>query len=96
MFLFKESMAYSVACLHTMCHTLHSLDPASACTYVCKYVDQNGLAAMLASKRTAGVSPKVNLSNLLHASDEAHKPGIYSGFETPDRHHQQAKKGVSK
>ena len=40
---------------------------------VCKYVDCNGLAAMLATKRSVGVTPEVNLRNPLHAGDEAHK-----------------------
>ena len=33
------------------------------CLYVYKYVDQKGLAVMLANKRLAGVAPEVNLSN---------------------------------
>ena len=36
------------------------------CLYVYKYVDQKGLDAMLANKRSAGVGPQVNLSNPLH------------------------------
>ena len=32
-----------------------------------KYVDENDSAA----KRSAGVAPEVNLTNLLHAGDEA-------------------------
>ena len=38
-------------------------------SHVCKYVDQKGLAAMLADKRSAGVAPVVNLRNLLHSGD---------------------------
>ena len=34
---------------------------------VCKYVDENGSAAMLATKRSAGVTPEVNLrEHILH------------------------------
>ena len=40
---------------------------------VCKYVDENGSAAMLAAKRSAGVTPEVNLRILLHTDDEGHK-----------------------
>ena len=40
---------------------------------VCEYVDQNGLVSMLAIKRSAGVTPVVNIRNLLHADDEAYK-----------------------
>ena len=38
-----------------------------------KYVDWNGTAAILADKRSAGVTPEVNLRTLLHACNEAHK-----------------------
>ena len=37
------------------------------------YVDQNGLAAMLAVKRSAGVTPKVNLRNPLHTGGKVCK-----------------------
>ena len=40
---------------------------------VCNYVDENGSAAMLAAKRSAGVKPEVNLRILLCTGDEAHK-----------------------
>ena len=36
-----------------------------------KYVDRNGSAAMLTAKRSAGVTPEVNLRNMLHAGEEA-------------------------
>ena len=39
------------------------------------YEDQNGSAAMLAAKRSAGVAPEVNLRNALHISDEANQSG---------------------
>ena len=29
--------------------------------HACMYVDENGLTAMLAAKRSAGVAPEVNL-----------------------------------
>ena len=37
---------------------------------------------MLATKRSAGVAPEVNLRNPLHADDEARKRRIHPGFET--------------
>ena len=40
---------------------------------VCKYVDQNNSASMLATKRLAGVASEVNLNIALHAGDKAHK-----------------------
>ena len=36
------------------------------------YVDRNGSAAMLAAKRSAGVTPKVNLRILLLTGDKVH------------------------
>ena len=47
--------------------------------YVCKYVDQNWVAAMLASMRSAGDTQKVNRS--MHADDKVHKRRIHPGFE---------------
>ena len=37
--------------------------------HVCKCVDQKGLAAILADKRSAGVAPEANLRDLLHAGE---------------------------
>ena len=42
---------------------------------VYKYVDLNGLADMLATKRSAGVASEVNVRNPLHAGDQACKIG---------------------
>ena len=36
---------------------------------------RNGLAAILATKRSAGITPEVKLMILLHAGDKAHKLG---------------------
>ena len=52
------------------------------------YVDWNGLAAMLANKRSAGVTPEVSFRILLYEGDEAHP-----GFETQGRPHQKSKTG---
>ena len=42
----------------------------------------NSSAAMLAGKKSAGVTPEVdlNLRNALHAGNKRHKQGIYPGF----------------
>ena len=45
--------------------------------------------------QSAGVTPEVNLRNLLCAVKEARKLGIHPGFETQGRHHQKSKTGVS-
>ena len=62
---------------------------------VSKYVDEKGSAAMMASKRSAGVSPEENLRILLYEGNEASKQEIHPGFETQDRHYQKSKTGVS-
>ena len=53
-----------------------------------KYVDQKGLAAILAIKRSASVAPKV--SKLMHAGNESHPD-----FEAKGRCHQASTTGVS-
>ena len=53
------------------------------------------LAAMLAIKRSAGVTPGVNLRHPLCTGEEASKWGIHTGFETQGRRHQKSKTGVS-
>ena len=57
-----------------------------------KYVDENGLAAMLAVKSTAGAIPKANLREYtscaaLPSADKA----AHSGFETQMKHLQKSK-----
>ena len=42
--------------------------------YVYKYTDQKGFPAMLSVKRSAGITPKVNLRNPLHLGKEVHNP----------------------
>ena len=41
--------------------------------FVHKYIDWNGSAAMLAAKRSAGVTTMVNLRIPLHLGDKAYK-----------------------
>ena len=41
---------------------------------------------VLATKRSAGVTPEVNLRNPLHSCNKACKLGIHCGFETQGRH----------
>ena len=52
-------------------------------------------AATLATKKSAGVTPEVNLRNSLHADDKARKRVIHPGFETQGRRHQKAKTRLS-
>ena len=63
---------------------------------VCKYVYENGSAAMLAAKRSAGVAPEVNLREYVtHTPLPNSIKAAHSGFETQSRHHQKYKTGVS-
>ena len=50
---------------------------------------------MKAVKVPAGVTPEVNLRNLLHTDEEAHKRGIHYVFETQGRHHQSINRDTS-
>ena len=68
--------------VHTAKHSIPGLSPTNACLYVYKYNDQQGLAAVMAIKRSAGIAPVVILRNPLHAGEEAHKQGIHPCFET--------------
>ena len=43
---------------------------------VCRYMDQNGSASMLATKRSAGVTPEVNLGILLGTGNKTWKTGV--------------------
>ena len=59
-------------------------------------LEENGSAAMLAAKGSAGVTPNVNLSECTSCTPP---PSVnktsYSGFETQQRCHQKSKTGVS-
>ena len=60
----------------------------------CRYVEEISLAAMLATKRLAGVKAEVNLRETCTPPSSANK-AAHSGFETQRRHHQKSKTGVS-
>ena len=47
--------------------------------YIC---ESSGPGTMLAARRSAGVTPDVNLISSLHIGDEVCKQGAQSGFET--------------
>ena len=50
------------------------------------YMEENGLAAIMATKRLTGVAPEVNLRECVTYT---------SGFETHRRHPQKSKTGIS-
>ena len=62
----------------------------------CRYVEEIGLAAMLATKRSAGVAPEVNLGECVtHMPLPSANKALHSGFETQRRYHQKSKTGIS-
>ena len=61
-----------------------------------RYVEENGSAAMLAAKRSAGVTPEVNLGEHVTCMPlPSMKKAAHFGFETHRRRHQKSKTGVS-
>ena len=61
-----------------------------------KYVEENSLYTMLAAKRSAGVTPEMNLGeHVTHMSLPRMNKAAHSGFETWRRCHQKSKTGVS-
>ena len=59
-------------------------------------MEENGSATMLAAKRSAGVTPEVNLrEHVTHASVPSVNKAGHSGLETQRRHCQKSKIGVS-
>ena len=53
-----------------------------------RYMEEIGLAAMLATKRLAGVAPEVNLGECVaHTPLSSVNKVAHSGFETQRRHH---------
>ena len=59
-----------------------------------RYMEENDSAAMLAAKRSAGVTPEVNLREHVTYPPSVNKAAC-SGFETQRRPHQKSKTGVS-
>ena len=66
---------------------MHSRLKPYSCFYTGIYVNQVGLATMLAARRSAGATTEVNQRSSLHADDEVCKQGAQSGFKTQDRLH---------
>ena len=60
------------------------------------YEEENGSAAMLTTKRSAGVTPDMNLIDCVtHIPPPNANKAAHSGFETQRRCHQKSKIGVS-
>ena len=62
--------------------------------HMCKYVAQKDSAAMLAIKRTTGITTEANLRNPGQVGDKVHNQKINPGFETQGRRHQKSNKGL--
>ena len=61
-----------------------------------RYMKENSLAVMLATKRSAGVAPEVNLKEDVTCTPLSSKnKAAHSGSETQRKHHQKSKTGVS-
>ena len=76
-----------VAACSTEGHGFNPKTSTNACRHVYWYVDQKGLAVMLTSFQSAGVTPDVNL-RITQAK------GIHPGFETQGRRQLKSKTGV--
>ena len=62
----------------------------------CRYTEKNGLAAMVATKRVAGVTPEANLRECItHTPLLGVNKASHSGFEAKRRCHQKSKTGLS-
>ena len=60
-----------------------------------RYVEENGLAAMVAAKWSAGVAPEVNLrEHIIHTALPSVNKAAHFGFEIQRKHHQKSKTGV--
>ena len=60
-----------------------------------RYVEEIGSAAMLVTKRSAGVAPEVNLRHASCMPPPSMNKAAYSGFESQRRRHQESKTRVS-
>ena len=61
----------------------------------CRYMEEYGSAAMLATKRSAGVTPEMNLREHITRTPLPMNKSAHSGFETQRRCHQKSKTGIS-
>ena len=60
-----------------------------------RYMEENGLAAMLTTKRSVGVAPEVMLKECVtHMPPWSMNKAAHSGFETQRRHYRKSKTGV--
>ena len=60
-----------------------------------RYVEENGSAAMLATKMSAGVAPEVNLRERIYMLLPSVNKAAHSGCDTHRRCHQKSRTGAS-
>ena len=60
---------------------IRDLGPTNACKYVCKYVDENDSAAMLAGEKSAAVAPEINFNKPIHTIKKHTSEGIHFGLK---------------
>ena len=80
----RDRMAQTVRAHTCAAHLILDSSPTNTCMCASMWI-KKGLVAILAIKSWVGVTPDVNLGNLLQ---ESYKQGIHPGFETQDIHHQ--------
>ena len=96
----RAGIAQSVERLHRMVsHTEQRLDGSwfrASPMRAHRYVEKNGSAAyMLVTKRSAGVTPEVNLrEHITHIPLSNMNKAIHSGFETQRKNHQKSKMDI--
>ena len=61
-----------------------------------RYIEENGFTAMLAIKRSVGITQEVNLmEHVTYMPPPSVNKAVHSGFETQRRCHQKSKPGVT-
>ena len=76
--------------VHIAAHSIPGLSPINGWK---KYMDQKGSAAMLTIKKSAGVTPEVDLRINCIQAMKINNHEIHPGFEMQGRHHQNSKTG---
>ena len=94
----RENTGLNICHKHSCTNMVHVGFESHQCLLLqvqVRWSKKPGSVTILATKRSAGVTPEVNLRNPLHMGNEAHKQGFHLGFEAQSRHSQKSKTGVS-
>ena len=93
-----SSVGRASAWSHTVRYWHHRSQSLAPPVPASRYVEENGSAAILATKRLAGVTPEVNLLEYMcntYTSTKCENKTAHSNFETQRRHHHKSKTEVS-